>query len=295
MAITPRNKVGCLFAFTLFIPATACADILGGLESYQAWNDVTNQAAVGEWTKIDSPNPVAPFTGELVTAPAHGSATPRSGTMMLDLRTESSQPSYNNGGDGANYTYHMNVDDYGGVDPATHSSGTLELEYWICPNTWSNDIGFFLPEGIYQTVSLQNGNGDTLVSVGMYSLGDQNSPEVYYSVDGVNWASTGLEASNTDWSKVSLAVDLDAMTSMVSFEDTSSSSFTSGALNWDSGITDTSVQLLNFQQDIGGGKNYFDDFAFTVSSSSAVPEPSSLFLGLAGLCLFGSRRRRSLG
>ena len=180
------------------------ADTLGSLENYTNWVDVTNQPLAGAWTKVDSPNPVT-TQGELVTAPAHGSVAPHSGDVLLDLRTESQ---YVSGGDGANYSYTIHDCDLGGINPAANNSGTVELDFWICPDTWSGDANAFTPEGIYQTTSLLNGNGDVLVSVGMYSLGNQNTPEVYYSVDNLTWLSTGLQATNTDWTNVSLSVCL---------------------------------------------------------------------------------------
>lgn len=250
---------------------------LGGLEDYsQNFDDVTNQTSLGNWTKVDSPNPVV-NQGELVTSGAFGSVSPRSGSVFLDLRTENQ---YVNGGDGANYNYGINSLDYGGIDPATLTSGTVDLDFWICPDTWSGDLGFFTPEGIYQTTSLLNGNGDTLLSIGMYSLGDQNSPEVHYSVDGTNWISTGLQATHGDWTNVTMSIDLDSQMSSMSFTDLSGTTFNSGSLAWNPTITDPTVQVLNFQMDIGLGKNFFDDFSFQVT---AAPEPSSGLLSLIGL------------
>ena len=169
--------------------------------------------------------------------------------------------------------------DYGGLDPASFDSGTLELDYYICPDTWSNDLGFFLPEGMYQEVSLENGDGDIVASIGMYSTGNSNNPEVHYSVDGENWINTGLTADARSWTNVNIALDLDAMTTEFSYTDINSNSHTSDILDWSSGITDTTVQELNFQQIQGAGKNYFDDFSFA-AVSVAVPEPSVLALSL---------------
>ena len=163
------------------------ADALESVESYASWVDVTNQSAVGQWTKVDSPNPVTD-QGELVSAPAHGSVVPYDGNMLLDLRTNSF---YAPGGDGANYSYTINSDDFGGLNPVTHNSGTVDFSYVTCPDTWSGEGGdTFIPEGIYQTTNLLNGNGDVLAAVGMYSLGNDNAPEVRFSVDGTNWTTT---------------------------------------------------------------------------------------------------------
>lgn len=264
------------------------ADALGSLETYGQWNDVTNQSSIGTWTKVDSPNPVV-TQGELVTAPAHGSVIPRTGNMILDLRTESQ---YASGGDGANYNYEINSDDLGGTNPASVSSGVMSLDFWICPDTWSGDAGFFTPAGIYQTTSLLNSSGDVLASVGMNSLGNQNAPEVHVSVDGINWINTGLQATNATWTEVTMEVNLNTMTSTIGFTDINSNSFQSGNLAWGSSVTDTSVTTLNFQMDDGLGKNYFDDFSFT--AVTAVPEPSASELVAIGMVFLAIKRRKRI-
>lgn len=284
----PLDAFSCAVAFLFVAPCSfAHADLLGSVESYSEWTDVTNQPAVGNWTKNDSPNPVV-TEGEMVSAPAHGSVVPKDGAMLLDFRTEAR---YVSGGDGADYSYHIDPLDYGGLNPSTHDNGTVELSFWICPDTWSNDIGFFLPEGIYQTTSLVNGSGEVVASVGLHSVGNTNAPVVHYSVDGTNWTSTGLSATNTDWTQVSFAVDLASQTSEIAFEDFNGSLVSSGDLNWSAGITDSTVQSINFQMVDQAGKNYFDDFDFS-AVAIAVPEPSILAPGLFGLGLAGVRRRR---
>jgi len=88
-----------------------------------------------------------------------------------------------------------------------------------------------------------------------------------------------------------MSIDLDAMTSTIGFTDANSSSHVSNSLAWDSSITDTTVSTLNLQMIDGVGKNYFDDFAFTVTPS-AVPEPSSAALAIIGLLGLATQRRR---
>ena len=287
-----------LLGFLLIPAGITQADVvaLGGLEAYsQDFLDVTRQSDVGNWTKTDSPNPVAQ-QGELVTSGAFGSppfrVEPRSGEVLLDLRTEAQ---YVTGGDGADYSYALNQADFGGVVPSTLRNGTIDLNYFICPDTFSADAnngnGGFISEGIYQRTDLRNGDGDILVSIGMFALGNQNSPEVQYSIDGINWLSTGLEADSGTWTEVELQIDLDNQTSRVGFTDSSSNTFESEALAWSPTITDTSVQALNFQMDNGVGKNFFDDFSFNVTAV-AVPEPSNALVLSASLLVLMRRKRR---
>jgi len=124
--------IAIVFAFLLTDPpSSVSADMLGSVESYSAWQDVSTQPGAGTWTKNDS---AVLGDGELITAPEHNfgfPAIPRTGDLMLDLRTEAS---YGGGGDGADYSYHMHECDYGGLDPAAFDAGTLELDYYICPD-----------------------------------------------------------------------------------------------------------------------------------------------------------------
>ena len=99
-------------------------------------------------------------------------------------------------------------------------------------------------------------------------------------MDGTNWISTGLQATHGDWTNVTMSIDLDSQMSSMSFTDLSGTTFNSGSLAWNPTVTDTTVQVLNFQMDIGLGKNFFDDFSFQVT---AAPEPSSGLLSLIGL------------
>ena len=280
-----------LITFLLFSfqGSISYADAVGSLESYAQWVDVTNQPSVGTWTKTDSPNPVV-SQGELVTAPKHGSVTPRTGNMILDLRTESD---FVSGGDNANYNYTINSDDLGGVNPASVSSGVVSLNFWICPNTWSRDINTFTPTGMYQTTSLLNSSGEVLASIGMFSTGDQNQPKVYLSADGVNWTDTELRAAHTTWTEVTMDINLDAMTSTIGYTDLDSESYELTDVAWDGAITDTSVTTLNFFMADGVGKNYFDDFAFSTAAATAVPEPSTSMLVLVGIGLLATKRRRN--
>jgi len=145
-----RTLVVFTIVFTAIPKSSNFADELGSLETYAHWIDVTNLPSSGTWTKVDGPNPVV-TQGELVVAPAHGTAVPRTGASILDLRTESA---YASGGDGANYNYAINSDDFGGTNPSSVNSGVIDFDFWICPNTWSGDSNFFTPAGIYQTTSL---------------------------------------------------------------------------------------------------------------------------------------------
>ncbi|QEG21594.1 PEP-CTERM sorting domain-containing protein [Mariniblastus fucicola] len=274
-----------LILVTVFASPTRADNLLGGLETYSTdFVDVTNQPLVGNWTKIDSPNPVV-TQGELVTAGAFGSAAPKEGNVLLDLRTESQ---YASGGDGADYRYELSAADTSGIDPKSNADGTLNLSYWICPDTWSNDFSFFYPEGIYQRTNLLNGTGEILASIGMYSLGNQNAPRVDYSVDGVNWQSTNLQASNSTWTRVTLTLDMQNKTSAIGFTDANENTFSSTEMAWNAEISDTTVQYLHLQMDDGAGKSFFDDFQFTATSIASVPEPSTgaalLLLLVAGAC-----------
>lgn len=258
------------------------------LESYNNnFEDVSLQPGAGSWTKLDAdPNSIQPGLGELVTAPAFGSSVPRTGSTMLDFRTESNE--YDTEGSAANYLYNMDSTDFGGIEPATVGSGVVSLNYWICPDTWSNTNAGFTPAGIYQTTAVLNSSGDIIMSVGMRSDGTSNDPFVDYSVDGVTWLTTGLKASSGTWTEVALTLDVSNMTSQFAFTDAGSSTFTSTDLAWDSGISDASVTSLNFKMDLNVNKNFYDDFSFEVTP---VPEPSGILLAAISSSVLLRRRR----
>ena len=283
------KKIVCALAsFGLCLPLTnARADLLGRIESYSDWDDVTNQPSVETWSKTDGPNPVPRFSGELAVAPADVSVAPHTGSVPSDFRNENQ---YNHSGGAADYNYHIDADDFRALDPSTLSSGTVDRECWTCPDTWGNNLSGFTGTSILSATSFANGNGDIHASIGLSELGNQNSPEARYIVDGNIGFDTELEADSGDLSIVPFELNLLAMTSELYYENIDLDSNTPIRMKRTSRITNTKVETSKMDDDV----NENDEEVSLAVTAQPVPNPSSLVFGLAGLIVLGIVRRRRL-
>lgn len=239
------------FVIVAFPSGSSFADSLESVESYSPLADEFSQPKVGAWPKVDSPN-------SLDNRPDLCFAT----SSDYSIKSRLKPTSLNN-----------SVDDF---------------EFRYCPDTWIVEEKFSATSGIYQNASFASAGREVGRSVGMYSLGSQNSQEFYYRDEAVNWSSIGLIAESTTWADLSKPADLDFMPFAIGFASTSYSSVGLAGTGSTSNATNTNSNL----QTVGGlGDGYFDGYSFT-ATAAVVPGPYTALLVFLGVGSLATRRRR---
>jgi hypothetical protein len=190
------------------------------------------------------------------------------------------------------YDYTLDTFDFGGIGPASVTSGSVTTSFRFCPNPSDPpDPGGGPPRDKF-IMSFTDSGGDTGLQIGY--AGDNH---VYWRPgDSGAWNYTGIFADSTNWDQFTVQIDLT--------NDTFGIDYHQIVPNINTTLAPVGTPLGNPMQDLThlewfltdqvlggvGGKNFFDNFGFNV----VVPEPTSvalLFCGGAAM-LAASRRRR---
>lgn len=233
------------------------------------------------------PYPVPPVGPPSIPAYVVGNHSPgRTGIGALALRNDvflSAGP--------MQYDYTLDTFDFGGVAPASVTSGIVNTGFYFCPNPSDPLIPGAAPRPEKFIMSFR----DSTASTGL-QLGYTGANEVYWRPGSSGaWTYTGVIADATNWDGFDVDIDLTTQTFGIDYFDVSASTWSTmvpagtplGAsmqdlthLGW---WLDEQVTLGN------GGKNFFDDFKIR-----AIPEPASAaFVGLATLALMARRKDTS--
>ncbi|MDB6139156.1 MAG: hypothetical protein JWO94_2228 [Verrucomicrobiaceae bacterium] len=232
----------------------------------------------GLFVKYDQGN-VSSGYGELV---AHH-ALAHSGSAGLVLRSNAGFG--DTGGDGADYLYSFDKRDFGGVSPTLVTSGTISLDYWMCPQT------SFFQTGTVTSTAFVNSAGNTVFAVGTVGQGIFDAKPYIEWEDANGWHVTSILGNNVSWDHIMLSFDLSSDT--VSFSYYSSITGITSVLA--SGVAAAApidnLSGIHFTAQANTEKNSYDDF--NIISPIVVPEPSSLVAVLvAGVSVCWKRRRR---
>ena len=194
------------------------------------------------------------------------------------------------------YTYTLDSRDLGGLNPASTAASLVQMSFWLRPTDWDNE-----DTGNIFGLSMMDSMNRSIFEVGY--TGDNRLQ--YRMADGDAWITTAYTLGSNGWSQLTVSVDNAANTASLAVRAYSDSlsalaASTTTVLNQGAMTTDADA-LTTLRWDLRGGSldngavsyvHFFDDFAFTVSPGTPVPEPgSALLLGL-GLLLWGGRRRR---
>jgi hypothetical protein len=199
----------------------------------------------------------------------------RGGTTALALRND------NQGTGPIQYDYTLDNFDFNGVAPASVTSGTVTTSFYYCPNPV--DPG---PQDKF-IMSFKDSSASTGLQIGY----ERNNVVQWRAGSSGAWNVTSIVANSTNYDGWNVNVNLSAQTFDLSYyavaTNTTSTIATGVPLgNPMSNLTHIGWWLTDSVSSGIGGKNFFDDFKFTV------PEPSSAtVLMIAGAALLARRRR----
>ena len=222
---------------------------------------------------------IAEHNGELV---AHQNFA-RTGTSGLVLR--SSLAFGDTGGDGADYTYAFDNRDFNGSTPSQITSGTLDIDYWMCPQAAP------FASGTLTTTEFLNSNGDTIFAVGTVGQGAFTTDPLIEWFDAGGWHSTGVLGNHISWDHVMLSFDLTNDLVSFSFYSSLDLQIYNFAVNVGAANPIDSLAGIRFTAQPNTEKNSYDDFS--TSAPVVIPEPSGFLLAILGaMPVVAFRRRR---
>lgn len=187
------------------------------------------------------------------------------------------------------YNYSLDTYDFGGPVPATITSGPVSTQFYFCPNPGDTPNPGTLV-GDKFTLSFM----DSIGNVGL-QWGYARDNSVYWRTSSSNpWTPTAFIADQTNWDGLKVDIDLTADTFGMDYYDVSANTWTNIVPSGTAlGMPMQNLTTLQWQLEDNlsagvGGKNFFDDFSFTV-----VPEPSTLVLAGSAVAILLWRRRSS--
>lgn len=188
------------------------------------------------------------------------------------------------------YDYELDSFDFGGIAPASVTSGPVQMGFFFCPNPGDSNPSGGAPSDKF-TMSFK----DSLGNIGFQWGYLRDNAVVWRDDPSDPWNTTAFIADQGAWDGLTVNIDLTADTFSMDYFDVSASTTTnivSAGTFMGQAMNDFTV--LGWQLEDGlfsgnAGKNFFDDFSF----NAGVPEPGSLTLAaLACITLLGVRRRR---
>lgn len=211
---------------------------------------------------------------------AYGYTSPHSGSQVLNVLATDVDLRYN---------YQLDSRDYDGFTPSLTNSQKIDLVFWTCPSDYddsvtSNVLGMTFKDSLGQSLLQVGYTGDNFLQ---YRVGNAAS-----------WQTTTITIGTQGWSQISLSFNTasnQVSLSAAGFNDVNSILEPMAAVITNELIGLDALNVTDIQWDaVGtvGFKNFFDDFNFSVTPVTPVPEPGgAVLVVLAGL--WGMKRRRS--
>ncbi|MGE0480418.1 MAG: PEP-CTERM sorting domain-containing protein [Phycisphaerae bacterium] len=187
----------------------------------------------------------------------------------------------------AEYDYYLDSYDFGGTNPASITSGVVSMQMYHMPNPNEppNPDGTPAHDKFIQSFKDSSGN------IGA-QWGYARDNEVYWRAGSSGpWNYTGIYATAADWDGTRMSIDLGNDTFQFEYYDVGSNTWTTLAPAGTAlGVAMSDLTRLGWALDDNlssgiGGKNFFDDAAFTI------PEPSTALLAGLGAAALLRRRR----
>ena len=188
------------------------------------------------------------------------------------------------------YDYKLDTYDFGGPAPASITSGPVTTGFYFQPNPPDSivDPNGTSPEKVILSFT------DSTGSVGLqWAYARDNSVEWRQGNSGP-WTNSGIVSDPTNYDGVTVGLDLTAQTFKIDYYDISTATTTTIAPagtalgNPMADLTHLGWFLTDNLYSGVGGKNFFDDFSFTLTR---VPEPATMsLLAIVGLGALVRRR-----
>ncbi|TWT47731.1 hypothetical protein Pla111_13510 [Botrimarina hoheduenensis] len=186
------------------------------------------------------------------------------------------------------YDYNLDSYDFGGVTPASVTSGTVDVSFYFCPNP--GDTPTPDKSGDKFTMSFK----DSANNIGL-QWGYARDNSVYWRDSPSNpWNATAFIADQNNWDGVRVSIDLTADTFSLDYFDLSANTWTPLApagTALGTALNDLTVLGWRLEDGLNAGpllgKNFFDDFGFSVP----IPEPSCALLMLLSAATLLYKRR----
>jgi hypothetical protein len=186
------------------------------------------------------------------------------------------------------YDYDLDSFDFGGIAPASVTSGPVQVGFYFCPNPGDTPNPGSVPSDKF-TMSFK----DSLGNIGFQWGYLRDNAVVWRANASGPWIPTAFIADQTNWDGLTVDIDLTSDTFGMQYFDVSASlTLPLVPTGTPMGQAMNDLTVLGWQLEDGlfagnAGKNFFDDFSFKVT----VPEPSSCLLMLASLSGLLIRRR----
>lgn len=186
------------------------------------------------------------------------------------------------------YEYVIDAYDFDGLNPPSVTAGTVDVEFYFCPNPGDTPNPGTAPSDKF-TLSFK----DSLGNVGFEWGYARDNAVTWRKNSSDPWNATPFIADAANWDGVRASIDLSADTFSLDYYDISAASWNNIVPAGTSlGSPLQNLTVLRWQLEDGlfagtGGKNYFDDFNFTVP----IPEPAALALAGVGAIILLARRR----
>jgi hypothetical protein len=191
----------------------------------------------------------------------------------------------------ARYRYSIDTYDTGGPVPASVTAGPVSMQFYFVPNLHDNSNASGGPPADKFTMSLLDSAG----KVGLQWGYARDNTVTWRPSSAGPWNYTSVTADDFNWDGVKFNLDLTADTFGIDYFDASANTWA----NLVPAGTPMGANMANFtnidwqlEDGTGGsalsiaGKNYYDDFGFSI------PEPSSMAaIGLATIGLLRRGRR----
>ena len=216
---------------------------------------------------------------------AYRNTMPHMGSQTLNLMAMDQNLSY---------TYSLDSRDFGGIAPASTLAAQIQMSFWVKPTDWDdpdtgNILGLSLLDAANQPVFEIGYTGDNLLQ---------------YRLTGGAWQTTAYQMGSAGYSEITVVLDTAANTASLglsAYDDNSSLLGSNSSVLSNQSLGLISGALTGLQWDLRGGGldngavgyiHSFDDFNFSVTTVTPVPEPGSVVLLILGAALLHAPRRR---